>query len=701
MGFLRLSRLPNVNIGRTLIGADNFSVGMFKNLMMGSISFPSTDQVVDPSIINIDGYPTSTPPSDFGRSISFSSQLTTSDTLILSWTGVADIKLDRGAPGFTVISDTAGLVQGGTGSFLRVKSTTNVDCRVTFQFASSVPSSISIYFMSGVAGLFDGTLRNLVLCKSTDEASIAAATTPEELISDAFVDKYKELRPKIIRPMDATNPNSGNQSQSRYITPWQTGISCLGERWIPRCWAGTTAATTNSYSCAKPDDSGVGYVDGEVVQLKFVNASTGSVTLDSGLRGAKPVFSRFGVQLGNGDIAANTLATCVYDSVYDGFMYKAGGIQASIPYEYQIALANRVGADVWLNFPAYYDSASISAIATLARTQLYSNHTAYFEYSNEMWNSGFAAFHWAYVKGGLLGFITDSGRNYYGWQALRTREAMGLVTTAWSPRTTSQLKRVMPFQCFGDTTVNELYLFKGADLAPSGTHTGSGNSVYNAYTSSADYTQSPDRPIDYSDVMSYATYYSGAQFANFDANWANAGGTGLTTGGPSGWTTGIVGAADAYALGGSTNIANAFAFVDWDIRQGTNNGAAGAETLLALTSRYSAWNALAVTYNKTIECYEGAHESWYPTTATCTSLGISTDYGGSTGKFAVLLDAYKKDALFQTLVTDQYTQFMAESESTTWAWLVLTGVSQWGVMQGFDIFTATYKSWDAQVAINH
>lgn len=669
---------------------------MFKNLMMARRNAGTSD----PSIVDINGYPTSTPPADYSGSIEFSSLITTSDVMVLRFSGVADMKLDTGAPGVTVVSDPDGIVQGGTSFGIRVKSTTNVARRVTFQFNTTVPTSSPFYFLTGVAGLFNGTLRDLILCKSTDEAAIVAATTPEELIADAFVDKYKELRPKVIRPMDATNPNNANQSQSRYIVPWQTGIGCLGERWIPNCWAGNSSGT-NTYTCSSPADSTGSYVNGEVIQLKFVNASTGTVTLNSGSRGAVPCFSRLGVAIGNGDIPANTLATCVYDSVFGGFMYSPDGISATIPYEYQIALANRVGCDVWLNFPAYYNNASVTAVATLARTQLNASHNAYFEYSNEVWNPTFAAFHWSYVKGVLLGFGTSDGRNYYGWQGLRSLEMFVLIDAAWSPRSTSQRKRVLAFQLFGAPDGIELYLWKGATLAPSGTNTGEGNAAYNTYTSSADYTQSPNRPVDKCDVLSYATYFSGAQCPPFDGNWTAAGAAGLQTGGPSGWTTGLLGAADAYAAGGSTNIANALAFMDWDSRQGTFSGVAGGETLAGLDLRYPSWNTKAASYSLPIECYEGGFQSWYPSTAACTTLGISTAYGESTGKIAVLLDAYKKDNQFKQLVVDQYTQFAAYSMSTTWAWLVLTGVSQWGAMQGSDIFTATYKSWDAQVQINN
>jgi hypothetical protein len=702
VGLLSFSQTNPGPSGRSLIGTSN-DRGMFKNFMLSLNSFNASD----PSILDANGIPTSSPASTVFGQVFFASNLAQSETLVLKGTGVCDvngIQLARGAPGFTsVVASGGAVIVGGTGFNLQVKCATNVDWEVQFQFATTVASQVTFNFLAGTT--FNGTLRNIVFCRLTDKAALAAATTPEQQWDDNYVNVYKALNPRTIRPMGWTNPNSGNVSQSRYIANWQTSINAQSVRWDPGAWAGSTTGT-NAYICSSQPDATGSYVDGEMIQLKFINASTSTpITINSGTRGVVPLLrgttGNAGLALSSGDIGANTLATLTYDSVLGGFLFQTDGQTSCLPYELQIAFANRINANYWCNFQGYFDNASVTAIAMLVRTNLNSALKAYFEYGNEIWNFGFPATPWANVKGQALGFPNNNNRPVYGWYGLRARLVMALVTTAWSPRSAAQLKRCMVFQGFGPSASTNTYRYQGADLAPSGTHTGTGNAAYNTYTGSADYTQSPNRPIDFSDVLSYATYYSGAQCTNFDANYVANGAAAIA---------GLLAAADNYATGIPANITSALAFLDNDIRAGTLSGSGnpGGQTLLALLSGansgvgiYPTWNALAVTYNLPLECYEGAHESWYPSTATCTTLGISTGYGGSAGTISILIDAYKKTVAFQQLVADQFTQFMASSKSVTPAWLLLSGINQWGAMQGADVFTATYNSWNAQVTFNN
>jgi hypothetical protein len=69
-------------------------------------------------------------------------------------------------------------------------------------------------------------------------------------------------------------------------------------------------------------------------------------------------------------------------------------------------------------------------------------------------------------------------------------------------------------------------------------------------------------------------------------------------------------------------------------------------------------------------------------------------YAGDTGRVAALLSAYKNDRRFYTLVMDQMKQFFALPTSDSWAWLLLSGGSQWATMVG-DYYTSTFASWDA------
>ncbi|WP_334483264.1 hypothetical protein [Bradyrhizobium algeriense] len=561
-----------------------------------------------------------------------------------------------------------------------------------FTFAGATPSQVAFGFPAGAK--YSG-LSNLVLCRLSDEAAIDQATTPEEMFDDNYVATYRTLNPRIVRPMGWTNPNFGNVSQARYIAPWRTAINLSAQRWAPGAWAGTTSGT-NDYTCASQKDATKSYVDGEMIQLQFGNANTSrTITVNSGARGAVPVLAGSGggtcQPLNIGQIAANSLATLTYDAVLGAFLWQVDGQTGCIPYELQIAFANRINADYWCNFSASMDDASIASITRLVRDKLNSNLKAYFELGNEVWNWSFPVTPWANAKGVALGFPSDNGRQFFGWHALRFRQVMGLVTSNWAPRQSDQLKRVMAFQAFGGVGATTNYELQGADLS---------GAVYPKYAAKGfpNYNAAPNRPIDYCDVLSYATYYSGAQCVNFDGNYLRVGAAAIA---------GLLAAADDYATAVPTKMASALAFLDNDIRTGTlATGTAGSETLLALNSGanrgvgiYPAWEAVAKTFDKPVACYEGGHESWYPSAATCTALGISTTYGGSDGKIAKLLEAYKQSDTFAILVRDQISQFMAQPHSQTPAWLLVPGKNQWGLSSG-DSYAPKYKSWDALVNFN-
>lgn len=585
--------------------------------------------------------------------------------------------------------------------------------------------------------------------------------------------------------MGMTNPNAGCVSQYRYIPNWKSGLYLCTDHYMPGAYCGTTGATTNTYACSnQPDYVSGGYVDGEMFHVKFINASNSTpLTLNVGGRGAVQIYTQSGAALTS--IGANTLATLTYDAVLGGVIYRAGGQSATVPYELLVGLCNRVGCDYWANFPGQIDDESVTTISQVVRDRLSSNLNAYFEYGNEIWNfgGGFPYTSLALAKGTALGFPSDNNRQHFGWYALRHRQIMGLVTAAWSPRSASQLNRVLAFQAFGPKSGTDQYRLQGLDLA-SVANGGQGNAAFVSITGNANYRTVGNRPIDYTDALSYATYYSGAQFANFDANYlaqktavtviaaTSANPTVLQTSADHGLTTGyrvqlgrntenskganftgdwgalnqvnanvtvidsthfsvpvdasafaayssnggsvelyademagLTTAADNYASGNPTSMAAALDWVDADVRNGTNYGATGTggsasqnmaqlATLANGTGIYPQWDTLAVTYNKKVCLYEGGFETWYPVAATCTRLGISTAYGGSTGKIATLLTAYKNDRRFYTLVLDQMKQFFSTSKSDVWAWLLLAGGSQWATMTG-DMFTATYQNWTA------
>lgn len=665
----------------TVIGT-SLERGMFKNLARSLLSVQSASGYAYPAILDANGYPTSSPQNTIFGVIQLPSNLTTSTQLVLKWSGTATIQLARGAPGFTVASGSS-LLAGSADYNLSV---TGTNARVVFTFRTSVPASVTLNFPAGAK--FSG-LSNLVLCRLSDEAAIDQATTPEEMFDDGYVSVYKTLNPGIFRPMGWVNPNSGNVSQARYIAPWQTAINLIDQRWVPTAWAGVTSGT-DAYVCVAQKDAGRTYVDGELIQLQFANANTSSsVSINSGGRGAVPVLTGSGQVPGVGAIKAGSLASLTYDAVLGAFLWQKNGQTACLPYELQIAFANRINSDYWCVLPSYIDDISVTSIAQLVRSKLSSGLNAYFEYGNEVWNWGFPVTPWADAKGLALGFPADNARRSFGWFALRFRQVMGLVTAAWSPRTSAQLKRVMAFQAFGPTAATSTYKLLGADL----------NGSYAGYAARKypNYNVSSNRPVDYCDVLSYATYYSGAQCTNFDANYVNNGAAAIS---------GLLAAADDYVSAVPTKMTAALAFLDADIRAGKlATGKAGGQTLLALNSGangvgiYPAWEAVAKTFNKPVVCYEGGHESWYPSAAACTKIGIATSYGDATGKIATLIDGYKKSALFAALVTDQMSQFLAQPHSKATAWLLIPGLNQWSLSSG-DSYALKYQSWNSVCTLN-
>ncbi len=63
---------------------------------------------------------------------------------------------------------------------------------------------------------------------------------------------------------------------------------------------------------------------------------------------------------------------------------------AGVAYEYIIALANQTGKDLWVNIPDMASDDYIQQMAQLFHSQLRPDVHLYLEYSNELWNFGFA-----------------------------------------------------------------------------------------------------------------------------------------------------------------------------------------------------------------------------------------------------------------------------------------------------------------------
>src|SRR5262249_50045044 len=312
-----------------------------------------------------------------------------------------------------------------------------------FSFASP-PSAVTILFEE--SGNFF-RMANPVLARSSgaygrDEPTIDGGD-PQEMFNEDFLQQLRELNPRVIRPMGWTMPNEGNNvSQHRYRVPL-TAFSFGGSTWQPRLWVGAIDGA-DAYRCGPAADTEKLWTDREVIQGYFLHTNTSRVpTLDVNNRGKKTITDIRGDPLQPGSIKANSPATLIYDALLDVLLFTSDGLKTRIPLEVQVALANKLGVDLWYTFPSLLDDASVAEIASYVRDHLQAPLIAYFEYSNEIWNfaAAFPQTAWAANCGRKLGFPDKAERAVNGYYGLRVRQVMGIITDLWGDRT--RLRRVM------------------------------------------------------------------------------------------------------------------------------------------------------------------------------------------------------------------------------------------------------------------
>lgn len=390
----------------------------------------------------------------------------------------------------------------------------------------------------------------------------------------------------------------------------------------------------------------------------FVNAwsSGGSVytaTINCGSRGAKILANGYGANPGRFQtIGANSTCTCVYDAALDCILTFTEGLKPAWPLAVRVALSNKLNKHYWHEFHHMFDDASVTVEATYIASNLGSLQKGYFEYSNEMWNTNFNQTQWAIFRGQMFGFPSANSEQGMGWTGMRHRQMMGIVTPLWSGR--SGLQRVLPWQAVSAaSTSTKKYLYEGFDL------NGTSFPAY-AAAGNSNYDTAPNRPVDYTDCLSYAPYYNGAT---------------LTLGGlsgtySSGEKTALQTAADDFFSG---NTAAAFAWMDNDIRAGTKNTVLGDQTLSYLNSNYyPGWQSAAALYGKSIVCYESGYQGLYPSAAQWDIVFGSggATYGGVGGRVYNMWLAYKYSATFKATVRKQWDDQRVISATLLPSWYV-------------------------------
>lgn len=592
---------------------------------------------------------------------------------VLKFKGTGGFKLTSDGGTLTVITSTGTV----TGSGSNALSLSGTDPRVEFSVSSTGGTGWFGQFLGGSTTY--SNMKGPALVRLTDEAAYDAG----EFFNPDFITQLKAINPYALRLLQYSNISSFDQNSSLplshmpdldYVT-WTTDTN----HFCTTCYVGTIGGT-NTYTCSAATDTPVSITPGETIWGVVTNSNTITTpTININGRGAKPILHHSAGPVNTGELVAGSIGTFVYDLNADGYLYSNAAMETGVPLNVQIALCNKVGCSLWYNFAALMPDSEVTAIVQYIRDNLNTNLTAFFEFGNEVW-------------GGVAqpAAIIDTWANLASTGPMQIlsyeiRRVMGLATAAWSPRSMSTLRRVAAWQAFGVISDFNLIGLQGQSFAR---------------MTSLGWDTAPNRPVDFVDVVSYATYYQGPNAPAFQGGYI---------GNTSGVQAGLYAAADNYASGNPTLMAAALDWLDNDIRQGTG-GNGDPQTLIDLYSRavtngqngiYSGWEAMVATYDASrptsklqVINYEGGLQINAPTTGTLTALGVSTTYSTS---IANLFNAYKNDTRCKNLVIDQFNQFMTKPHSVAPAWYAFCGAKdQWSTHPG-DLYSTPYKSYDALV----
>lgn len=609
---------------------------------------------------------------------------------ILEWTGTQGTSLHpgiqlSGSPGGFTINNSSS-VCGNSSAFVSGALTSNLSTFGTngcieFYF-NTAPHGTLIYeanaAYSGLGGVHVYLLSNYAAQQQCNAGTLTSCFNPD------FITAMRAQNPLAIRPGDWSVMN-GNATSSVGLPV--TSFCYLCGYWNPANNVGTFAGG-DTYTATL---AGAMLTDGQQLQGQFTNANTTtSPCLELNGGGCIPIVTMSATAPVIGGIGANAFETLTYDQTLNKWLYLAGPVNRGVPLPIIVALANLLNVDLWYNCSPHMADNCTDA-GTYIYNNLNQNLTFFGEVGDEWWNFGQAVTTWANTRGATLGFNAGNARQYQGFYALRVRQVMANLTTIWAGRP-SKLKRILALMFSSTVATANMYRIQGADLCG----TSCGNSSYQTLVG-VDYNVAPNRPIDFSDGLSYAVYSNGAVLGAYTGTYAVGDLSACSAPGTN--SGGLQCAADNYALGTTASIAAALAWVDNDARQGTQNGALGGHTLLGLSALYSPWNTVAVSYSVPIYDYEGGFQGLAPTVSQCGSIGFpgtASVYCGTGKLIDLMLQGWKNNSLFKQFVLDSFNAILAQSPSgsaVSWYTFAYSG-QQWSEYPT-TIYSTPYQSFNA------
>ena len=335
-----------------------------------------------PSLFDINDYPTAPPVGSTLRYTPIQLPTSYSGNWVIDWegqvgtAGTAAIQL----LGPTTVVSGSSFVVGGTTFNM---SMTGTNGRVVFNFTPTSQKTFDILTTASPSGF-----TNFRFYRADQESLLDSG----EIFNPDFTDQLLELKAQgrlVLRFLDWSNANSRILHRYEDLTP-DTAISWRAGYWRPANWVGDTSGT-DTYTVANgPGHNALAYEAGEMITCRFVNSNTSTTpTINRGGLGPKTIVNQAGTALSAGNL--NGARAIHYNALLDKFIYDT--ISPSppfvVPLSVIVALCNKVGADLWLQYSLVFSEDAWTQAVQYCRDNLDSGLRLYTEPSNEVWNSGF------------------------------------------------------------------------------------------------------------------------------------------------------------------------------------------------------------------------------------------------------------------------------------------------------------------------
>lgn len=204
--------------------------------------------------------------------------------------------------------------------------------------------------------------------------------------------------------------------------------------------------------------------------------------------------------------------TFIYNYLLDGWIYYAGGMVVSVPFEAIVDMCNRAGANCWFNW-GFTKAAFVSAVTQFfgdSVTGLISGSKFGNEPFNEVWNSGAAPYATLNIVGNALGWSQSSNVSVFSYSTLKIIQYSALGKTAWTGkgRNASDYYVLQPTQ---GANINIGGIFDGSSLRGNALVTTNTNyATYGGLNggSAPSYNVAPNRPVDITNAIGYAPYWN-------------------------------------------------------------------------------------------------------------------------------------------------------------------------------------------------